>query len=241
MGVIPTKTAEEITFGEVHAPIWATAPTSIGLTVAACTAITAAVTAARKAFTDAHAAREASKAATNNLSVKMNLLHPLLAEAVQTIRLFAESTNNPAVYTLAQIPAPATPTPAPPPMQPVQLGASIIPGGVLRISFKATDSAAGGGATTYLVSRKLSGQSTFTVIGSAGSSRSTDGANLPRGFKFFDDSSLPSGSNNMQYMVQGQRGSAFGLPSESLTVSIGTDGGGGAVVIQGASDLKMAA
>lgn len=242
MGVIPTAMADEITFGEVHAPIWAAAPTTIGLTATTCTAISAAVSVARKAFTDAQTAREASKAATNNLKVKMTTLHPLLADAVQTIRLFAESTGNPGVYTLANIPAPAAPTPAPPPMQPVQLGAAIIPGGALRISFKATDSAAGGGATTYLVSRKLSGQSTFTVIGSAGSSRSTDGASLPRGFKFFDDATLPSGSNNMQYMVQGQRGSSFGMASEVLTVTIGVDSGGGMVVTAGADQsFKMAA
>jgi hypothetical protein len=236
MGVIPTKTAEEITFGEVHAPVWAVAPTSIGLSAATCTAISAAVAGARKAFTDAQSAREASKAATNNLNAKMALMHPLLADAVQTIRLFAESTNNPSVYTMAQIPAPASPTPAPPPMQPVQLGASIVPGGTLRISFKATDTSSSG-STTYLVSRKLASQTAFTVIGSAGTSRGTQGANLPRGFKFFDDVTLPSGSNNMQYMVQGQRGSVFGMPSETLTVTIGVDAGGGAVV----TGLKMAA
>jgi hypothetical protein len=193
---------------------------------------------ARKAFTDAQTAREASKAATNNLRVKMELLHPLLADAVQTIRLYAESTNNPNVYTLASIPAPATPTPAPPPMQPVQLGAAILPGGALRISFKATDTS-GSGATTYLVSRKLASQTAFTVIGSAGSSRGTSGANLPRGFKFFDDATLPAGSNNMQYMVQGQRGSVFGLASEILVVTIGVDGGGG--IVARSETLKMAA
>lgn len=235
MGVLPTKMAEEITFGEAHAPLWAGANTTIGLQVATCTAISAAVTAARKAFTDAESARETSKAATNNLKLKMAAMHTLLSDAVQTIRLFAETTGNPNVFTLAQIPAPAAPQPAPPPMQPVELGASIIPGGILRISFKATDTASSG-ATTYLVSRKLSTETAFRVIGSAGSSRSTQGANLPRGFKFFDDTSLPSGSNNMQYMVQGQRGSVYGLPSQTFTVTIGVDAGGGAV-----ATLKMAA
>ncbi len=235
MGVLPTKITEEITFGEVHAPVWSAANTTIGLPVATCTAIAAAVTNARKAFNDAESARAASKAATNSLKVKMATMHLLLSDAVQSIRLFAESTANPNVFTLAQIPAPATPQPAPPPMQPVQLGASIIPGGVLRISFKATDPASSG-ATTYLVSRKLATENAFRVIGSAGSSRGTNGANLPRGFKFFDDNSLPSGSNNMQYMVQGQRGSVYGMPSETFTVTIGVDAGGGMV-----ATLKMAA
>jgi hypothetical protein len=234
MGVIPTKIAEEITFGETHAPVWFAGPTAIGLTAAQCTAINAAVTAARKAFSDAQSARDASKAATNNLKIKMSSMHTLLADAVQAIRLFAESTSNPNVYTLANIDPPSPPTPAPPPMQPVELGAQIIPGGILRITFKATDTAQG--ATTYLVSRKLASESRFTVIGSAGSSRSTGGASLPRGFKFFDDVTLPSGSNNMQYMVQGQRGSVFGLPSQTFTVTIGVDAGGGAV-----ATLKMAA
>lgn len=235
MGVIPVQTAEEITFGEVHAPVWAAAEANIGLTGAKCAAVSAAVAAARAAYTQAQAAREAAKAATNNLNVKMSELHPLLAEAVQTIRLFAESTRDPNVYTLGSIPAPAAPRPAPPPTQPVRLSAAIIPGGTLRISFRAIDPT-NAGATTYIVSRKLHGEAAFRVVGTAGSSRSTNGAKLPRGFKYFDDADLPAGSNNVQYMVQGQRGAVFGLSSEALTVTIG--GGAGNAQTAG---LKMAA
>lgn len=233
--VIPKKVQDEIQFGITHAPIWAGAAAEVGLSTATCTAITAAVDAAKKAYDDAQSAREASKAATTNLGNAMAALHPLLADAVKTIRLFAESTNNPDVYTKAQIPPPTAPTPAPPPMQPVQLGAQIIPGGVLRITFKATDT--GGGATTYLVSRKLAGQSSYTVIGTGGTARSTDGANLPRGFKFFDDTSLPAGSNNMMYMVVGQRGRVLGMPSQALTVTVGVGGDGQTEV----KELKIAA
>lgn len=238
MSVLPNTIADEIQFGETHAPVWALGPTVVGLTAAQCTAISAAVVDARKKFNDANSARAASKAATNALTVSMSTMHTLVADAVKQIRLFAESTNDNTVYTKAQIPAPAAPTPAPPPMQPVQLGASILPTGALRISFKATDPAAGG-ATTYLVSRKLTGDTNFTVIGSAGSSRTTQGVSLPRGFKFFDDATLPSGSNNMQYMVQGQRGAVFGDPSEALMVTIGLGGGGGLAVVN--PELKMAA
>ena len=234
MGVIPTTIVNEIEFGEEHAPLWVLNKTALSLTTVQTDAVTAAVSAARKAYTDANNARLASKNLTSALKNAMATLHPLLSTVVQDIRITAEATRNPNLYTLGGIPAPALPSPAPPPMQPVQLGASIIPGGVLRISFKATDSATG--STTYLVSRKLATENTFRVIGSAGSSRGTNGANLPRGFKFFDDNSLPSGSNNMQYMVQGQRGSVYGMPSETFTVTIGVDAGGGMV-----ATLKMAA
>jgi hypothetical protein len=234
MGVIPTTIVSEIEFGEEHAPLWVTNKTALSLTTAQTDAVTAAVAAARKAYTDANAARLASKNATIALKNAMNTLHPLLATIVQDIRLTAESTDNPSLYTLGGIPAPAAPTPAPPPMQPVQLGAQIRPDGVLRITFKATDS--GNGAVAYIVSRKLASQTSFSVIGTTGSSTSTSGAGLPRGFKFFDDVSLPSGANNMQYMIQGQRGLSYGTPSEVFTVTIGVGAGGGMV-----AELKMAA
>lgn len=234
MGVIPNKIVDEIQFGEEHAPLWVANRAALSLTTVQTDAVTAAVSAARKAFNDANNARLASKNATMTLKNAMATLHPLLANIVQDIRLTAESTHNPNLYTLGGIPEPAAPSPAPPPGQPVQLGAQIRPDGVLRITFKATDS--GNGAVTYIVSRKLATQSAFSVIGTTGSSTSTSGAGLPRGFKFFDDTSLPSGANNMQYMIQGQRGLSYGTPSEVFTITIGAGAGGGMV-----AELKMAA
>ena len=113
MGVIPVQTAEEISFGETHAPLWASAASSIGMNDAKCAAVSAAVAAARAAYLEAHTARQAARAATNNLNIKMRELHPLLAEAVQTIRLFAESTRDPNVYSRSGTPAPPR-IPAPP-------------------------------------------------------------------------------------------------------------------------------
>ena len=234
MGVIPTTIVNEIEFGEEHAPLWVLNKTALSLTTVQTDAVTAAVSAARKAYTDANNARLASKNLTSALKNAMATLHPLLSTVVQDIRITAEATRNPNLYTLGGIPAPALPSPAPPPMQPVQLGAQIRPDGVLRITFKATETP--NGAVTYIVSRKLATQSAFGVIGTTGSSNSTSGANLPRGFKFFDDTSLPSGANNMQYMIQGQRGQTYGNPSEVFTITIGVGAGGGMV-----AELKMAA
>jgi hypothetical protein len=237
MSVLPNKLVEEIQFGESHYPVWLTAYASIGISTETATSVKDAVVACRKAFDDAQAARDASKAATHNLTVAQNTMHSLLADTVKQIRLYAQTTNNPDVFTKAQIPPPAAPTPAPPPMQPTNLGVQLRPDGVLRITFRATDPS-NTGSTTYLVSRKLAGETDFRVVGTAGTSRSTFGANLPRGYKFFDDDKLPAGSNNMMYMVQGQRGKTYGEPSQIFTVTIGAAGGSGDVQT---ATLKMAA
>jgi hypothetical protein len=48
-----------------------------------------------------------------------------------------------------------------------------------------------------------------------------------------------AGSNNIQYMVQGQRGMVFGTPSDIFLVTIGVDAGVGPTAT--GADLKMAA
>ena len=56
MSVIPVRDIEQIIFGEQHWPVWITAPTTVGLTVAQVNAIKASVNSARAAYDAAQAA-----------------------------------------------------------------------------------------------------------------------------------------------------------------------------------------
>ncbi|MBY0311825.1 MAG: hypothetical protein K2W85_07130 [Phycisphaerales bacterium] len=232
MGVIPTRIQDQIEFGEAHAALWVAKAAQIGLSVTEANAVSAAVGAARAAYDEATLARNAAKAKTVTQNIEVGTLVRRMSDAVQKIRLFAESTNNPGVYAAAEIPEPAAPSPAPPPVQPTNIAAQIEPGGALRIIFKAVNGDSG--AVAYVVKRKLAGETGFRVIGTTGTSRPVLG--LPRGFRAFVDDTLPGGSNNFQYMIQGQRGTVFGPSSDIFTVVIGNAGDGTQF-----AELKMAA
>jgi ribonuclease BN (tRNA processing enzyme) len=74
------------------------------------TALDGATTHARKAYNDHLAAQQAAKAATDAFYDKVRLMHASPgagADMIQTIKTYAQTTNNPNVYVLAQIPPPA--------------------------------------------------------------------------------------------------------------------------------------
>lgn len=232
MSVVPDKDLQMIEWFELRQPQWATTPTQIGLTAAQCTQLATLVTAARKAYNDQQSAKAAAKVATQTLMQAANGKNPATlrvvgSDLVKTIRAFAETTNNPAVYDKANFAPPSPPTPIPPPSQPTDVTATIEPSGSLTLRFKATSPGSG---AVYLVKRKLAGESEFSLIGTA------DPDSRGNRFKSFTDDSLPAGANNFEYIFQGKRGSNFGPESAIFLVRIGT-GGGGATV----QELKMAA
>jgi hypothetical protein len=229
MAVVPDKKAEIVQFFETHLPVWTAQPTKIGLSSAQLTAFAPIVSAARTSFNAAEAARSASKGATTNFNTALSNLKNNGAELIDAIKLYARTTGNDEVYSIAQIPPPAAPSPTPPPSQPTDVEALIEPTGALTLRFKATS--AGSGAT-YLVKRKLSSETNFRIVGSAETSRSR--------FKSFTDTTLPANANNIQYIIQGQRGRATGPDSSVFVVTLG-GGGLGAANAGGASVVKLAA
>lgn len=214
MSVIPNKPIDAYDFSVARVGIWSAIASQIGLTAAEVSALEDANEGFSISNDNAVKARAASKAATETLRVSTSLMRTRLSDAVQKIRLFAEATNNPNVYALAQIPAPAARTPAPPPAQPTDLNATISPTGQLTLSFRAVNSGSG---TSFLVRRKLATESNFSFIGTATSTRSV--------VKTFVDDTLPAGSTNMQYIIFGQRGSVRGPDSPIFTVVIGGSAG----------------
>lgn len=240
MSVIPDKKNEQIQFAEQHWPIWdAAPPTAIGLTAAKVTAIKDSTVAARTSFDAALAARQASKAATTQSDNDIAAMFTLLSDGVKQIRLFAETTNDPNVYAEAQIPAPAAPTPALPPTQPIELRGIVGSLGQLTVEWKASPSSASFDSSTvgvtYTIRRRLAGQTGYTYIGTVQPSKAGK-----RGFSSFVDDTLPANPDGLQYVVQGVRGSLNGPVSEVLSITLGM-GGDGAMFVQDSSTMKIAA
>lgn len=233
MGVLPRSQSELIEFGELHGSAWDGSPTTLGLTSAQVTAIKNATDAARAAYNDTLAAREAAKASTITSDAAIGAMRVLLARAVEDIRMYAETTGNVNVYASAQIPPPAPPVAALPPSQPVMMRAAIEPTGALTISWKPAPSSTGFNSTTsrvsYTVSRRLATTGAFTIIGTTPA-----GKGGRRGYSQFTDASLPASaaSGPIQYRIQGTRmvtGTGTNLDgpvSETFVVMVGVGDGG---------------
>lgn len=247
MPVLPSKKVEEIQFGESHWPVWNVSPTSIGMSTQSVQAVKTAVMAARLAFDQANAARQAAKAATVGSDNAIRAMHELLAEAVQQIRLYAETTNNPNVYQLAQIPPPAAPTPALAPTKPVNIKLQLETDGGLTIQWKAAanspstpnqdDSTQG---VQYSIYRRLPGESSLRLVGTANPPRRGG----KRAFATWTDDDIPTGSNGITYAIQGTRGTLEGPMSDAFVVTLGMGGGGLTATMTpatGVNAVKMAA
>ena len=125
MAILPESRLGRVEFFEAHIAAWVAGAgaNTIGLTAAQTTALNAKITAARTAYNAMIVAREASKAATQAFYNAEAALSDNGAALLATIKAFAETTANPNVYVLAQIPPPAQPSPAGAPTNPTDLGA----------------------------------------------------------------------------------------------------------------------
>ena len=133
---LPRTIPALIDWCNVHGPLWAAAPTTIGLTTAQTTVLTGLISAFTKANTDAQMARDASKAATMTLKNAMDAIEATAGNYINTIKSFAETTNNPAVYTAAQISPDSPRGVVADPVAPTQFGATINSDGSLTINWK---------------------------------------------------------------------------------------------------------
>src|SRR5882724_10738353 len=200
MGVVPDNRVGKIEFYEAHITPWTTNAAAIGLLPATVTALGAATTNARKAYNDHLAAQAAAKAATNAFYDKVRLMHAAPgagADMIQTIKTYAQTTNNPNVYVLAQIPPPAQGSTTPPPGTPFDFTVGLLQDGSLQLKWKCNNPS-GTVGTIYEVKRQVGGGGggAFAFVGAAG-------------VKTFDDATHTAGSPVM-YQITGVRATSRG-------------------------------
>lgn len=228
MGVVPQNREAKLAFYEAHiAPFTANAG-DIGLTVGEVANLTALAEAGRAALLAANEARTASKAATQAYYTAISALGKTGAGLIDTIRTYAETTNNPNVYLLSQLPPPAVDSAIPPPGMPREFVVTLAQNGWVQLNWKCTNPE-GAQGTAYEIQRKI-GSGSFSIIGIAG------------GNKEYVDSTLPAGSSGVVYQVTGVRSGLRG-PVSQINVNFGVGGGGGFTVtsVTEGSDVKLAA
>ena len=222
MGILPDKKNEQLSWCESHWPIWNAAPTTIGLTTTQTGNFKTLTQNARAAYDAAQNAKQAYRAAVTAQNAALGLATANAADLIRVIKGFAELTTNPnAVYSLAQIPPPATPVPAVAPGKPTNIAVTLESSGAITFTWEATDSTASTGGF-FNISRKLPGQTAFTSLGG------TSGSTSESRRMTFTDSSIPTSAAaaGAQYIIQGQRGTKIGEASDAITVQFGTDGSG---------------
>lgn len=216
MAVLPSKKSELLAFITTRADTWVDKAAEIGLSSAQANKVKSDLEAAVGAFEDADVARAAAKSATMDSDLAIADLRTSAADAVKTIRNFAERSNDPGVYALAQIPAPGTRGPSLPPGQPTDLRATLEPGGAITLNWKATNPGSVS-RVVYLIGRRLDAQTTFTTIDFVGG-------------KEFTDATLPLGTRTATYLITPRAGGLTGPASAQFTVQFGVAPGGTTII-----------
>src|SRR4051794_26727586 len=138
--IVPNTVTDKISFYENHTTPWSANAVAIGTTATAVTDLTTKTTAARAAFNAQQAAQDAAKAATLTLKNALDAMAIAGSNIIQQIRTKAATAGD-SVYVLAQIPAPATPSPVGAPGTPMDFKVSLGADGALTLQWKCSNPA----------------------------------------------------------------------------------------------------
>jgi hypothetical protein len=227
MPVIPVDKVGKIEFCENHTAPWNLNAVAIGTTTTAVTDLTTKTTAARAAYGAQQAAQSAAKAATNTFNMAVEAMAVAAADIIKQVRVKA-STAGDSVYSLAQIPAPAAPTPTGPLGKPSDFTVELDQTGALNLKWKNTNPQGATGAV-YQIWRRIGATGELAYLGGVGG-------------KQYTDSDVPAGSSQVQYQIQAVRSTSVG-PFALFVVNFGVSSGGGATVasVEETTPTKIAA
>lgn len=232
MSTVPERRVGRIEFYETRLEPWAAHAAAIGLSDQAVAALAARAAEARAAYEAHLAAQNAARAAAAAYHEKVDALHGAPgagADMIRAIRAFAESTDNPEVYALARIPAPAVPAgpgAGPPPGTPTRFRVGLLQTGAIELRWTCKNPRHARGIVYEIMRRTRrggggsGGEEPFEFVGTTGTRR-------------FIDTTLPAGAGpEVTYRVTALRSVARGHPAQ-FTVRFG--------VVDGAPGVRLAA
>lgn len=167
---------------------WTDNAAQIGLDPATVSAVASAVASATNLRTAAGSARAASKSATSSYYNSADEALDLVRDLILEVKAYAASTDDPAVYALADLSAKAPPGETPAPEAPSEVGFTLQFDGSLDLRWKGK----GPQGTFYIVKRKLDGESAFSMIATT-----TD--------KAYTDNAIPFGTDRVEYQIWAQQ------------------------------------
>ena len=210
MSILPHTRLGKVEWAEDHIGPFTTNASIIGLTSGQCTTMGTKTSNARSKYEAQRAAINAAKAATQDFYDAVADLSEFCADLLKDVK--AAGATNPAVFPLAEIPAPATPTPIPAPSKPSDFRVEILENGALKTSWKCT-TARGAGGTVYQIRRRVGGDTQpYVFIATVGE-------------KQFTDATLPLNSGPVSYEIVAIRSTSSSNPAV-FTVTFGTGAAG---------------
>jgi hypothetical protein len=207
MSTVPANAKLRMEWYEAHVAQFAANAVAIGTTTTATTDLTTKTTTARTKWNAKVAAENAAKVATSEWHSAILAMGTAGSAIIDQIRAKAKTVGGNSIYELAGIPAPATPTPVPPPGQPVELVVQLTQSGALDLSWKCANPP-GASGTTYNIFRRAGATGEFTYVGGTG-------------VREFTDDSLEAGPEMIQYKIQAVRSTLVG-PWNTFNVFFGT-------------------
>ena len=212
MSVIPKDNVGRIEFCEQHEAPWTANAVPMGSSASAVSDFVTKTGLCRAAYEAQKAAQIAARNATNDFHLALAAMTTSASDIIKSV-LARAATGGDAIYSLASIPVPATPSPAPAPGKPTDFKVQLAENGGLILTWECVNPRSRG--TMYQVWRRI-GTGEFTYCGGCGS-------------KQFIDETIPAGTTNITYQLQGVRTTAAG-PWAQYNVSFG--GVGGALVTE---------
>lgn len=227
MSIVPETRSGKVEFYQVHAPVWAEDPASIGLTAEDVAELQERVDEAQAALIEHQRAQEAARAATQRYHHAVRRMHsgggipdgsPTVGGVCGTallkrIKAYAQITGDAGVYVRAQIGEPrktGRPGSAGAPGKPYGFEVALTQMGWLELTWKC-DNPDGTVGTVYQVMRALE-----------------DGPSVPRamvGEKRLLDETVPPGTRVIRYEVTAMRSTGKGESAEYV-VRFGAQAGG---------------
>jgi hypothetical protein len=225
MAIVPQTNEGKINFFQSKNDPWSTNAVAIGTSAAAVTALATKVTTAQAKLAAQVAAQEAARSATAEFNAAVRDMAVAGSDIIKQIRAKA-ATDGDSVYILAQIPAPATPSPVPAPGTPTDFSATLNPDGSLSLKWKCPNPARSTG-TIYQISRRSGATAAFVAVGGSGA-------------RTFIDAGVPAGVASVTYQIVAVRSTAIGVAAQFI-VNFGTGAGGETMASVVESAPKLAA
>lgn len=225
MAIVPSKIPEKIAWYQTRETPWTSGATSIGLTAAQMTTMSGYISDAADALAAHNAAQAAAQAATVALYEKARIMGDFGSILIKAIKAKAAQVGGDSVYTLAQIPPPATPTPVGELTKPANFEVTLDETGAINIAWKCAQPRSAS-ACTYQIWRRIGNVGDFVCLGGTGA-------------KNFTDDTLPAGSASVTYKLQATR-STSKSPWAQFVVNFGVQSETGGAMIESVVETPVA-
>lgn len=215
--IVPRSNQDMINFFKAHLPAWTANAGAINLSIDNITQINDLIGVAEDEFESAELIRTQSLTQTQTMNLALQNLRSYGSDLVKSIRTYAETQNDPSIYDLAQLPAPATPEELKATPAPTGVISSLNPDGTISLSWKVPSKGAFAGKTFFIIERKLTGS--FT--GAADSDWVSYATSNDRAHT---DETVPGGWSTVSYRIRTNRNGFLSKSSTVAEVNFGNSG-----------------